>query len=85
MGHNSDDFLNKLEGFLSDNGHIDPRKPTARTTGAKSSYIRDEPKLWDALNLFIRKNHSQYFFSNEGYKFNWSNISRILLKNYRFI
>ncbi|WP_312702450.1 hypothetical protein [Sedimentibacter sp.] len=82
---NSDVFLNQLEGFLSDNGHIGPRKPTARTTSAKPSYIRDEPKLWNALNLLIRKNHSQYFFSSEGYKFNWSNISRILLKNYRFI
>lgn len=68
-----------LEKFLSDNGCIGKRKPTAVKTGAKNSYVRDEMKLWNKLGLLYSYNKSSYFFPNEGYKFNWERITDVLV------
>lgn len=68
-----------LENFLSDNGCIGKRKPTAVKTNAKNSYMRDEMKLWNKLNLLLRPNNRDYFFPNEGYKFDWEQITSALL------
>jgi len=79
---NSAEYSLNIENYLSSRGFIGPRKPTARTTGAKNSYLRDEQKLWNKLGLLDRKSKTNYFYPNEGYKFNWNNITRILLKRY---
>ncbi len=68
-----------LETFLSDNGCIGKRKPSAVTTGAKNSYMRDEMKLWNKLGLLYSYNKTSYFYPSEGYKFNWERISEILI------
>lgn len=75
----SEEYLIALEGFLSDNGCIGKRKPSAVTTGAKNSYVRDEPKIWNKLGLLEHRGKSNYFFPEEGYKFNWERISDILV------
>lgn len=75
----SKDHAVSLESFLSDNGCIGKRKPTAITTGAKNSYMRDEMKLWNKLGLLYAYNKTSYFFPGEGYKFNWERISEILI------
>ena len=72
-----------LERFLSDNGCIGKRKPTAITTGAKSSYMRDEMKLWNKLGLLYSYNSTSYFFPGIGYRFNWERITEILISGNR--
>ena len=67
-----------LEDYLSRSGCIGKRKPSAKTTDAKGSYIRDEPKLWNKLGL-VENNGNRLFFPSEGYRFNWERISRLLL------
>lgn len=81
----SAEYSLNIEKYLSDCGFIGPRKPTAIKTGAKNSYLRDEQKLWNKLGLLVKKSKVNYIFPKEGYKFNWSNITRILLKNYDLI
>ena len=68
-----------LEQFLSESGCIGKRKPTAVTTGAKNSYMRDEMKLWNKLGFLEMYNHRSYFFPEEGYKFNWERITEVLI------
>lgn len=75
----SKQFLLELEDFLTKNGCIGARKPTAIKTGAKATYIRDEPKLWNKFNILSYNTKSDYFFKNEGYKFDWHKISDILV------
>ena len=75
----SSDYVVELEKYLTDNGSIGKRKPTAVTTGKKISYIRDEPKLWNKLGLVELKSKSSYFFPNEGYHFDWERITDILV------
>ena len=72
-----------LERFLSDNGCIGKRKPTAIKTGAKSSYMRDEMKLWNKLGLLYTYNPTSYFFPGVGYKFNWEKITEVLISGNR--
>lgn len=74
----SKEYAISLENFLSEQGCIGKRKPTAVTTGAKNSYMRDEMKLWNKLGLLIAPTNN-YFISGEGYSFNWERITRILL------
>lgn len=83
----SDTFLLKLENSLQNAGCIGPRKPAARRGNktAKPSYIRDEPKLWNKLGLMELKGKKQYFFPNEGYKFNWHIISDALVEGQRIL
>lgn len=75
----SKDFVIELDAFLSDNGCIGKRKPTAVKTGAKFSYMRDEMKLWNKLGFLYPYNNASYFFPGEGYKFNWERITDVLI------
>lgn len=75
----SEKYLVALEQFLSDNGCIGKRKPSAVTTGAKNSYVRDEPKIWNKLGLLEHRGKTNYFFPNKGYKFNLQRLSDILV------
>ena len=68
-----------LEHFLSQNGCIGKRKPTAVTTGAKNSYMRDEMKLWNKLGFLTPYNGNSYFFPAKGYKFDWERITEVLI------
>lgn len=70
-----------LEQFLTDNGCIGKRKPSAVKSGAKNSYVRDEMKLWNKLGLLYKRSSTEYFFPNEGYKFNWERITDVLRNN----
>lgn len=79
VAKSSKDYVIKLESFLSDNGCIGKRKPTAVTTGAKNSYMRDEMKLWNKLGFLDSYNKTSYFFPGEGYKFNWTRITDVLV------
>lgn len=67
-----------LEDNLTQQGLIGRRKPTAITTNAKATYIRDEFKLWNKFGLLLPKNRTAYFFPNEGLRFNWERITEIL-------
>lgn len=74
----SSDYYVNLDKYLDSKGFIGKRKPTARTTGAKS-YVRDEPKLWNHLGLLDKVNDKGYFFPGEGLRFNWTKITEILI------
>lgn len=69
----------QLENFLTDNGCIGKRKPSAITTNAKNSYMRDEMKLWNKLGLLEPYSKTSYFVPGEGYKFNWERITEVLI------
>lgn len=75
------EYFIKLDYYLENKGFIGKRKPTARTTNAKGSYIRDETKLWNHLGL-IYSNNTRYFLEGEGLRFNWNRISELLINNY---
>jgi hypothetical protein len=75
----SKDYVLLLEEHLTDCGCIGKRKPSAVTTGAKISYLRDEPKLWNKLGLLEKHTANNYFFPGEGFRFNWDRISSLLL------
>lgn len=72
-------FLLYVEKYLTSQGYIGIRKPTAVTTDAKETYIRDEPKLWNKFDIMEMSTKSSYFFKNEGYRFNWHKISDLLI------
>lgn len=76
---NSKEFLLCVEDFLTAQGKIGRRKPTAITTDAKATYIRDEPKIWNKLGIMEMATKRNYFFQNEGYRFNWHKISDLLI------
>lgn len=80
----SKDYALALEDFLTKSGCIGKRKPTAVKTGAKSSYMRDEMKLWNKLGFLIPDAGGTYYFQGVGYKFNWERITAILSAN-RFL
>ena len=75
----SSDFKLYLDNILTQQGMIGKRKPTAVSTGAKETYIRDEFKLWNKLGLLYRKNTTQYFIKNQGLDFNWQRINEVLI------
>lgn len=81
VANDSKSHAQNLEQFLSDNGCIGKRKPTAVTSGAKNSYVRDEMKLWNKLGFLYKRSSTDYFFPNEGYKFNWERITEVLRNN----
>lgn len=83
----SDSFLVALEQSLQQSGCIGPRKPNARRNNntSKPSYIRDEPKLWNKLGLLRMKGKTQYFFPQEGYKFDWHVISDALVEGQKIL
>ena len=45
--------------------------------GAKTSFLRDEPKLWNKLRLLVPY-RGGYFHPKEGYIFNWREIIAML-------
>ena len=75
----SKEFLLDVEKYLTTKGCIGSRKPSAVKTDAKATYIRDEPKLWNKFDILQKATKSDYFFKNEGYKFDWHKISDILI------
>ncbi len=83
--NDSNAFLVSLENYLQLLGCIGPRKPTAVKTGAKPSYVRDEPKLWNKLGLLEMRGKTQYFFPNEGYHFDWHVITEALIEGQRIL
>ncbi|MDB8556552.1 hypothetical protein PNU17_12315 [Turicibacter sanguinis] len=80
----SKEFLLQVEEYFESKGHIGKRKPTAKTTNAKVTYLRDEPKVWNHLGLVLTKNKA-YFFPNEGFKFKWDKITEILTNDYNYL
>ena len=79
--NNRNSYYVNLDIYLENKGYIGKRKPTAITTNAKGSSIRDEPKLWNHLGLVNSKN-TRYFVNGFGIQFNWNKISELLLNNY---
>ena len=76
----SSNYLKGFEEWLDHKGLIPKRKPSAVTTGAKNSFIRDEPKLWNKLDLLLTKN-TNYFFKDKGFNIDLSKIIRLCLSN----
>lgn len=75
-------FRQSFEEYLRLNNSIGPGKPGRKTTGNKESYIRDEFKLWNKLNL-LKSGGKQYFVKGRGLEFNWSRITDILTNDFR--
>ena len=63
-------FMGALDQALQETGII-PRVPNE---GGKSSFLRDEVKLWNKLGLIQWANHHTYFHRSVGLVFNWRNI-----------
>ena len=76
----SRDFSLALEKHLTMSGCIGKRKPTAVTTGAKVSYMRDEMKLWNKLG-FLVSTGGAYYIKGRGYNFDWERITKVLSSN----
>ena len=74
----SKDFLQFLDEQLTSLGMIGKRKPTAITSNAKASYVRDEPKIWNKFGLVKQRSVNRYFFERSGYHFDWERITAIL-------
>jgi len=79
---NQESFRIDFEEYLNDNNSIGRRKPGRQTTGNKMSYVRDEFKLWNKLNIIHRIKPNRYFIKGKGIKFDWSRITDILTKNF---
>ena len=77
--HLQKDYIKLLDEFLTNNGCIGKRKPTAITTDAKNGYIRDEIKLWNKFGLLCLAGERNVFHPGVGYKFNWDKITSILI------
>ncbi|WP_312702447.1 hypothetical protein [Sedimentibacter sp.] len=75
----SEEFFTLLDFFLTDKNSIGTRKPSAIKTGAKKTYVRDEPKLWNKLGLVNIQANKRYFKPYAGIEFNWDRINDILL------
>lgn len=75
----SEEFFILLDSFLADKDAIGTRKPSAITSGAKKSYVRDEPKLWNKLGIIKNYTSSRYYIPFKGIDFNWDRINEIIL------
>jgi hypothetical protein len=73
-------YLTGFEEWLDKRGLIPKRKPGRVTSNAKSSFIRDEPKLWNKLGLLLNDG-SRYFFKDKGYNLDVSKIIRLCLSS----
>ena len=69
----ADSYLLALEKLLVLEGVIQ-----APTGHSKPAFIRDEPKLWNKLNLLRRRSATQYFWPGQGFVFDWRRITGIL-------
>lgn len=82
---NQEQFRVNFEEYLNENNSIGRRKPGRTTTGNKKSYIRDELKLWNKLNLIKSySNGRRYFVKGRGIEFNWARITEILTKDFLY-
>lgn len=75
----SSEFFVLFDKFLIDKNSVGTRKPTAIKTGAKKSYVRDEPKLWNKLGLVLSSGKLRYYKPFKGVVINWQKINEILL------
>lgn len=66
----SKDFFMALDIKLQQEGVM----PAAPPSGGKSSYIRDEPKLWNKFSLLVRRPGGNYFHPGIGFVFDWRAI-----------
>jgi hypothetical protein len=69
----ADRYLLALEKRLVAEGVI--RRPRGHS---KPAFIRDEPKLWNKLNLLRRQSTTRYFWPGDGLLFDWRRIIGIL-------
>ena len=79
LPESSSEYFLLLDDYLTQSGYIGTRKPTAVTTGAKNSYIRDEPKLWNKLGFIEALGRGKYYKPFKGIIFNWDVINKVLL------
>lgn len=78
---NSGDFFVLFDDYMMQKNSIGTRKPTAVKTGAKRSYVRDEPKLWNKLGIIKQKGTARYYRPFLGIEFDWDRINEILLSD----
>lgn len=74
----SSEYFVLFDYYMENKGSIGTRKPSAVKTGAKKSYVRDEPKLWNKLGLIVLSGKGRYYWPFKGIKFNWPRINEIL-------
>lgn len=77
----SAEFFILFDNYMMEKNSIGTRKPSAIKTGAKKSYVRDEPKLWNKLGIIKMQSPSRYYRPFVGIKFNWERINKVLLSN----
>lgn len=70
-----------LESILTERGMIGKRKPSAITTNAKGTYIRDEFKLWNKFGL-IKCENNRYVQPYKGLEFDWQRITDLLSNHF---
>lgn len=75
----SSEFFILFEDYMTQRNSVGTRKPSAIKTGAKKSYVRDEPKLWNKLGIIKLQGPGRYYKSFFGIEFNWEKINKILL------
>jgi hypothetical protein len=63
----SQGFLSALDEELEKAGVIS----SAPKGKAKTTFLRDEPKLWNKLGLLKISGDRSYFFRGEGFRFDW--------------
>ena len=77
----SSEFFVLFDEYMMGKNSIGTRKPTAVKTGAKRSYVRDEPKLWNKLGIIKLQGSSRYYKPFIGIEFDWDRINEILLSD----
>lgn len=75
----SEEFFILFEKYMTEKNFLGTRKPSAVTTGAKKSYIRDEPKLWNKLGLFKLETSSRYYIPYKGIDFDFDKLVNLIL------
>lgn len=76
---NSMQFKQRIDEELEKRGMVGKRKPSAITTNAKGSYIRDEPKLWNKFGMLKTKGNTYFDKDNCCWHFDWKRITDILV------
>lgn len=77
----SSEFFILFDSYMTNRNSMGTRKPSAVKTGAKRSYVRDEPKLWNKLGIINTFGNGRYYQPFKGISFNWERINKILLSN----
>ncbi|MBE5825220.1 MAG: hypothetical protein E7307_01150 [Butyrivibrio sp.] len=73
------EFFILFDDYMEEKNSLGTRKPSARTTGAKKAYVRDEPKLWNKFGIINSGGKGRYFIPFKGIDFNWDKINEILM------